>query len=316
MPSRIILITGVTGSLGNALLRYFPWEGPIRGLSRDEQKQEALRIANVPELRLILGDIRDPEKLRMAMRGVDTLIHTAALKIVPQGCFNADEIMRTNAEGTLNVCREAIHANVRRVLVVSSDKAVEPTTLYGATKMCAEHIAIQANNWTDNMISVVRFGNLIGSRGAITEWMDEKVKRGETLEITSEDMTRFWMPLRQAVTFIEVCLGAMTGGEIFAPKISARRLMDMVPEGARIKVIGPRQQERTYETLVSERELEHTDETDSHFIIRPWPYVGNTRRINAYRSDDPERRTERGSADNSETELAEAGPEVQGGDHA
>lgn len=313
--SKIILITGVTGSLGKSLLRYFPWDGPIRGLSRDEQKQEALRVAKVPELRLILGDIRDPQKLRMAMVGVDTVIHTAALKIVPQGCFNADEIMKTNAVGTLNVCREAILADVRRTLIISSDKAVEPTTLYGATKMCAEHIAIQANSWSPNPISVVRFGNLIGSRGSITESMDARVRAGETLEITSEAMTRFWMPLRQAVTFIEMCLGAMTGGEIFSPKIPARRLMDMVPEGARIKIIGARQQERTYETLVSERELEHTDETDTHFIIRPWPYVGNTRRINAYRSDQPDRRTARGGADHGEGELPEAGPEVPEEDH-
>ena len=319
MKQHIVLITGVTGSLGTALLKYFEWDGPIRGLSRDEQKQEKLRVAKIPQLRLILGDIRDPEKLRMAMVGVDTVIHCAALKIVPQGCFNADEIMNTNAVGTLNVCREAIHAGVKRTLVVSSDKAVEPTTLYGATKMCAEHIAIQANSWTPNPISVVRFGNLIGSRGAITEWMEERVRVGETLEITSEEMTRFWMPLRQAVTFIELCLADMTGGEIFSPKIRARPLMDMIPENARIRVIGPRQQERTYETLVSERELEHTDETDTHFIIRPWPYVGNTRRINAYRSDDPEPRWDdpaRGGAGHGEGGLKETAEEVQGDHHA
>jgi len=304
---RTVLITGITGSLGTALLKHLEWDGPIRGLSRDEQKQDRLRQAKIPQLRLILGDIRDPQKLRMAFRGVDTVIHTAALKIVPEGTFNADEIIATNTHGTFNVCREAIHSGARRVLCISSDKAVEPTTLYGASKMCAEQLAIQANNWGETKISVVRFGNLLASRGAFTERMQEKTDAGETLEITSEKMTRFWLNLRYAVTFIERCLDDMIGGEIFAPKIPARPLLKMLPPNAQWREVGLRQQERLFETLVGVRELEHTDEFETHYVIRPWPHKGNTRRENAYRSDDPE---SRGSSDHNEGGLEETSSQI------
>lgn len=282
----VLLITGGTGTLGLAVAGRIDWDGPIRILSRDEQKQQKLRDVAPAQIRLILGDIRDPGKLAMAFRGVDTVIHCAALKIVPNACYNPDEIVWTNAIGTLNVCRAAIEAGVRRVIVISSDKAVEPTTLYGATKMCGEHIAIQANNWSSQTnISVVRLGNIEASRGSITEWMADLARQGKTIPITHEGMTRFWISQEAAVKFIEIVLDEMVGGEIFVPKLSSTFIVDMIPKDAEYRVIGLRQTERLYEPLVGQRELEHTDEYPTYFVIRPYPYQGNTDRKEAFRSD-------------------------------
>ncbi len=283
--SNALLITGGTGTLGTALLGS-PWNGPIRVVSRDEQKQDALKPHFENKgVRWILGDVRDPEKLRMALIGVSTVIHCAALKIVPQGSYNPDEMIKTNIIGTMNVIREAIHAGVERVIVTTTDKGVEPTTLYGATKLCAERLAQQSNMWSSTNVSVVRLGNIEASRGSLTAWMDKLIAEGKSVPITDKDMTRFWITRQAAVHFIWLALDKMEGGEIFVPKLPARKVMDMLPVEAKYHVIGRRPDERCYEPLVGYEELKHTDEFENHFVIKPWPYQGNTRRTHAYRSD-------------------------------
>lgn len=286
-----VLITGGTGTFGHA---YLKWSRPrwdrLYVYSRDEQKQYAMRMLDLPGVRLILGDIRDPEKLRMAMRNVDVVIHAAALKIVPHGTWNPDEMILTNCIGTMNVIRAAANAGVRKVVVISTDKAVEPTTLYGATKMCQEHLAVQANEWAapDTRISCVRYGNVIDSRGSFTLKIDECVANEEAIPITDMKMTRFWIDQRSIARFVDHVIDNMEGGEIFVPKMAATRIVDLCPPNALLDVIGRRPTEKLHETVVGEHELPHTDEFETHFVIRYWPYKGRCRRTTPYRSDEYE----------------------------
>lgn len=219
----------------------------------------------------------------MALRGVDTVIHAAALKIIPNGGYNPDEVIQTNIIGTLNVLREAIHAGVRRVLVISTDKGVLPTTLYGATKLCAEHLAMQLNDWSEGTaISAVRYGNVVDSRGSFTLRLAEWKPGDPPLPITDSRCTRFWITQRQAVALIDLALGSMQGGEIFVPKLPTKNILDMLPEGAQFYESGLRATEKIHETLIGEHELPHTDEFPSHFVIRYPPYQGSNTLSGAY----------------------------------
>lgn len=290
MKDKILLITGGTGTLGLALVKWLHWEGPIRILSRDEQKHEelrkALQAAGDTQIRLILGDIRDRHKTRMAIARAHTVLHVAALKIVPQASYNPDELIKTNILGSMNVIEESIAAGVERVLCISSDKGVEPTTLYGATKMAMEHYAQSANQWSPTRVSCVRLGNIEGSRGSITTFFQDIAGRGEAIPITDEAMTRFWISQRGAVSFIQRALDRMEGGEIFAPKLPAARIMDAVPKGATWRIIGRRPGEREFELLLGTQEIRHADEERDLFIVRPWPYQGTCRRTRPYSSAD------------------------------
>ncbi len=266
-----ILITGGTGSLGRAILSHFPTDARLYVYSRDEQKQDALRRLKLPGVNFILGDVRDAKKLRRVATQMDGIIHTAALKVVPEGAFNPDELVATNIQGTLNVLEAAIAGGVSKALFISSDKAVAPTNVYGATKMVGEALTTAANSWASpqTAVSVVRFGNLIGSRGSITNWPE-----GKPFGLTSPDMTRFWVTLKAAVKFISFVWEDMTGGEIYVPKLTAKRVLDMLPKGTETYPIDLRQGERMYETLVGEHERRHTDEYPNHLVIRPWPHEG------------------------------------------
>lgn len=284
---RKLLLTGGTGTLGIAYLTFGDWNGRIVVLSRDEQKQHALRNMNLPDVRLILGDIRDRDKLRMVMRDVDTVIHCAALKIIPDGGYNPDEVIKTNILGTSNVIQEAILAGVQRVLVVSTDKGVSPTTLYGATKLCAEHLAYQLNDWSrGTRVAAVRYGNVMDSRGAFTLALAAWRPGDAPLRITDPDCTRFWITQRQAVAMVDLALEKMEGGEVFVPKLPSKTLLEMIPEGARYEVTGLRASEKRHETLIGAHEIPHTDEHATYFIVRYPPYKGRNSLTGPYRSGD------------------------------
>jgi len=282
----MLLLTGGTGSLGRAFLTYTDYEGRIRILSRDEQKQDAMRRALPPEsgVQFVLGDVRDPEKLTRAMQGIETVIHAAALKIIPNGSYNPDEFIKTNIVGTANVFHAAIAAKVKRVLFISTDKGVEPTTLYGGTKLIGEHLAVQANRWSETTISAVRYGNVEHSRGSFLTRIRE-LEPGEVLPVTDPDSTRFWITLEAAVKFIDFVLEEMKGGEIFVPRLPARRLGDLIPDGTEVELIGLRWTERKHETLIGEDELRRTDSHGHYFVIHPDPYRGNLVERVPWRSD-------------------------------
>src|SRR5689334_9501211 len=229
-----VLITGGTGSFGKKfaeimLREYHPKKIII--FSRDELKQHEMRMAglNHPSLRYFIGDVRDSDRLHRAITGVDLVIHAAALKQVPACEYNPFEAIQTNIIGGRNVIDAAIDQNVRHILAISTDKAVNPINLYGATKLCAEKMFVQANAYSgvqDTRFSCARYGNVVGSRGSVIPVFQEQRKRGK-ITVTDPRMTRFWITLEQGVRFVVQCLEQMHGGEIFVPKIPSMRLVDM-----------------------------------------------------------------------------------------
>ena len=230
-----ILLTGGTGSFGNEfvsqLLSRRKFKGIIRIYSRDEFKQyEMARVfKNDKRLRFFIGDVRDKDRLKRAAEGIDIVIHAAALKQVPILEYNPNEAVKTNIIGSQNVIDCAIDNGVKRAVLISSDKAVNPVNLYGATKMVAEKLFVQGNFYVgprDTRLSVVRYGNVVGSRGSVVPIFLEQAK-SQTLTITDERMTRFWITLSQGVKFVMRCIKDMNGGEIFVPKIPSFKIIDL-----------------------------------------------------------------------------------------
>jgi len=275
---KVILLTGGTGSFGRAFTRMMLKKHrpkALRIFSRDEFKQEKMRqIYNDPCLRYFIGDVRDKERLERAMKDVDIVIHAAALKQIPSCEYNPFEAVKTNILGAQNVINAAIDNNVEKVMAISTDKAVNPVNLYGATKLCAEKMFIQANSYVGTRrtrLSCVRYGNVVGSRGSIIPLFKEQ-KKTNTLTITDERMTRFWITLDQGVEFVIKCIELMHGGEVFIPKIPSMRVMDLAkaiaPE-SKIRFIGIRPGEKLHEVLISEEEARHTLEFDDVFVIEP-----------------------------------------------
>jgi len=276
----MLLITGGTGSLGRAFLRYTDWQGRIRVLARDEQKLEKLRAAIIDagqeqRVQLVMGDIRDSDKMRWATKDVQVVVHAAALKVIPNANFNADEFIKTNCVGTVNVVQRAIDNGARKILYVSTDKGCMPHTYYGYTKAISEGFCIQANKWSKTCdVSCVRYGNVEHSRGSFTNMLRDW-PASEPIPITDPECTRFWITLEAAVTFIDMAIREMKGGEIFVPRLAAKRLGDMIPEGREIKLIGLRQDEKVHEMLIGPHEIWRTECYPEHFVIRPWPERGN-----------------------------------------
>ena len=231
---QVVLVTGGTGSFGKKFVQvmlrdYQPQKLII--FSRDELKQHDMRTAGFdhPSLRYFIGDVRDPQRLQRAFSGVTIVVHAAALKQVPACEYNPFEAVQTNIMGGRNVIDAAIDQGVRRVLALSTDKAVSPINLYGATKLCAEKMFVQANAYAgaqDTRFSCARYGNVVGSRGSVIPVFMEQRKRGK-ITITDSRMTRFWLTLEHGVRFVVGCIGQMHGGEIFVPKIPSMRLTDM-----------------------------------------------------------------------------------------
>ncbi len=283
-----ILVTGGTGSFGKeftkVVLRDFDPEKLII-FSRDELKQHEMRTSGFdhPSLRYFIGDVRDRERLYRAFSGVDIVVHAAALKQVPACEYNPFEAVQTNIMGAKNVIDAAIDLDVKKVMAISTDKAVNPINLYGATKLCAEKMFVQANAYSGGegtTFSVCRYGNVVGTRGSVMP-LFLKQRANRTITVTDPRMTRFWITLEQGVRFVIRRIAQMQGGEIFVPKISSMNIMDLAkalaPECA-IEYIGIRPGEKLHEVLISEDEARHSVELDDMYIIKPahpWWEVDN-----------------------------------------
>ncbi|OGA65837.1 MAG: UDP-N-acetylglucosamine 4,6-dehydratase (inverting) [Betaproteobacteria bacterium RIFCSPLOWO2_12_FULL_65_14] len=278
LREKVVLLTGGTGSFGRKFTKVLLQKAPPRKLiifSRDEMKQEEMRREfDSPCLRFFIGDVRERDRLYRAMRGVDVVVHAAALKQVPACEYNPFEAVKTNIIGAANVIDTAIDCGVERAIALSSDKAVNPVNLYGATKLCAEKLFVQGNAYSGAhgaRFSCARYGNVVASRGSVIPLFLEQRSNG-TVTVTDRRMTRFWITLDQGVEFVLRCLEIMRGGEIFVPKIPSMNIMDLVhaiaPE-CQIEFTGIRPGERLHELLISRDEARHTIELSEMFIIEP-----------------------------------------------
>ncbi len=276
---KTILITGGTGSFGKKFTRLALEEKQPRKIiifSRDELKQHEMRVHGYdhPSLRYFIGDVRDRERLVRAMHGVDIVVHAAALKQVPTCEYNPMEAIKTNIMGTANVVEAALDAGVKKMMMISTDKAVNPVNLYGATKLAAEKLTIQSNAYaagTATRYSCVRYGNVVGSRGSVVP-LFLKQRASGTVTITDERMTRFWLSLEQGVRFVMSCIEQMEGGEVFVPKIPSTKVVDLasaIAPQAKLNIIGIRPGEKLHEVLISQDEARHTLELDKMYVIQP-----------------------------------------------
>jgi UDP-N-acetylglucosamine 4,6-dehydratase len=277
--NKVILVTGGTGSFGKKFIEVMLKEyqpAKLIVFSRDEQKQHEMRQAGFdhPNLRYFIGDIRDAARLRRAFEGVDFVVHAAALKQVPACEYNPMEAVKTNILGSSNVIDAALDAGVERVIALSTDKAVNPINLYGATKLAAEKLFVQSNAYAGGRASrfaCVRYGNVVGSRGSVVPVFLRQREEG-VMTITDERMTRFWITLEQGVRFVIRCLEEMHGGEVFVPKIPSMKVIDLarvVAPEAKINVIGIRPGEKLHEVLISEDEARTVVELDDMYVVQP-----------------------------------------------
>ena len=275
---KTILLTGGTGSFGKKFTEILLNEHDpesVRIYSRGELLQmEMQNRFDDSRLRFLIGDIRDRDRLYRAASGVDIIVHAAALKHVPACEYNPIEAVRTNIDGSVNVIDAAIDNSVEKIMAISTDKAVHPVNLYGATKMVAEKLFVQGNTytgWEKTRFSCVRYGNVIGSRGSVIPLFEEQRKNG-VITITDDRMTRFWITLEQGVRFVMDCIAHMKGGETFVPKIPSMKVIDLanvIAPDATKKVIGIRSGEKLHEILLTEDEARHTRELDNYFVIEP-----------------------------------------------
>lgn len=275
-----ILITGGTGSFGKQYIRtILDRFNPQRIVvySRDELKQfEMAQEFNQDCMRFFIGDVRDKERLTMAMRDIDYVIHAAALKQVPAAEYNPTECIRTNIQGAENVIHAALANNVSKVIALSTDKAANPINLYGATKLCSDKLFVAANNLagkTKTCFSVVRYGNVVGSRGSVVPFFNKLISQGtDHLPITHKDMTRFWITLQQGVDFVLKNFERMVGGELFVPKIPSVRIVDLATAMAAdlpLKYIGIRPGEKLHEVMCPRDDSHLTLDFKDHYVIIP-----------------------------------------------
>lgn len=274
-----ILVTGGTGSFGKAFIRHaLDHLNPrrIAILSRDELKQSDMK-ADFPEerLRWFVGDIRDRDRLMRAFHGVDYIVHAAALKQVDTAEYNPFEYVKTNVLGSQNVIDAAIETGVKKVIALSTDKASSPVNLYGATKLTADKLFVAANNYSDATgpdLAVVRYGNVMGSRGSVIPLFKRLAAEGKPLPITDPTMTRFWITLPQAVQFVVDALDTMTGGELFVPRIPSMRVVDLVEAvapGAQTYSIGIRPGEKLHEEMISADDSYRTIRQADRYVVKP-----------------------------------------------
>jgi len=273
-----ILITGGTGSLGRALVKALLCVNPperLVVLSRDEWKQHEMRREfGHPCMRYFIGDVRDRDRLYRAFEGIDIVIHAAAMKQVPTAEYNPFEAIKTNILGAQNVIDAAIDCRVGKIIALSSDKAVNPINLYGATKLCSDKLFVAANHYSgkhNTRFSVVRYGNVVGSRGSVIPLFKTQAVRG-TLSITDKRMTRFWITLDKAADFVLECLERMNGGEIFIPKIPSMRIRDLayaVCPDCKLEEVGIRPGEKLHEVMIPADEAIYARIFSDHYIIYP-----------------------------------------------
>lgn len=282
-----ILVTGGTGSFGQSFVRrLLASDHPPARLvvfSRDEQKQDTMAREIKSEfphmadrMRFFIGDVRDLSRLELAMRDIDIVVHAAALKIIHTAEYNPFECILTNVHGAENVVKAALRERVKKVIALSTDKASNPINLYGASKLASDKIIVAANHLSGSQstrFSVVRYGNVIGSRGSVVPLFDQLVRGGaKAIPITDERMTRFWITLDQGVSFVLSSLAAMRGGEIFVPKIPSMRVIDlaqtMAPDLPH-EIIGIRPGEKLHEVMITEDDARVTLELDDRYVICP-----------------------------------------------
>lgn len=281
LKDKTILVTGGTGSFGKKFIRTVLERYPVKKVivySRDELKQFEMQqmFKNESRLRFFIGDVRDKERLYLAFRGVDIVIHAAAIKQVPAAEYNPMECIKTNINGAENIIEASLYTNVQRVIALSTDKAANPINLYGATKLCSDKIFVAGNNLVGDRnlrFSVVRYGNVAGSRGSVVPFFRNLINNGATeLPITDENMTRFWITLEQGVQFVLNNLVRMHGGEVFVPKIPSIRIVDLataMAPNAKQNIIGIRPGEKIHEVMCPRDDFQHTIEFDKFFIIKP-----------------------------------------------
>lgn len=281
LKGKVVLVTGGTGTFGHAFVKRLLKEDQIKKLiilSRDEFKQHHMQqqMADPKQkLRFFLGDIRDKDRLMRAFQGVDIVVHAAALKQVPAIEYNPEEAIKTNINGSQNVIDAALANNVEKCLLVSSDKAVQPINLYGATKFAAEKLFVAANAYRnekhDTALSVIRYGNVVGSRGSFIELLRTQRQTG-TITLTHEKMTRFWIPVEKVMDIVLETIEKMQGGEIFIPKMKNMPIVDVIalltPE-CKIKTVGMRPGEKLHEVLVTEYEAPRTYDIGNAYVVRP-----------------------------------------------
>ncbi|MDP1835636.1 MAG: UDP-N-acetylglucosamine 4,6-dehydratase (inverting) [Chlamydiales bacterium] len=284
MKDKTVLITGGTGSFGRTLASYLLSNdlcAKVIIFSRDEWKQWEMRnsapIFDHPNIRYFLGDVRDLQRLSRALKGVDIVIHAAALKQVPAAEYNPSEFIKTNVMGAMNVIEAAVERECEKVIALSTDKACNPVNLYGATKLCSDKLFVAGNAYSGAKgtprLSVVRYGNVLASRGSIVPFWQKLVAEGaQSIPITDERMTRFWITISQTVQFVVQILDQMRGGEIFVPKIASMRLVDLaeaIAPGIPHNICGIRPGEKIHETLIGVEDGRQTLEFHDHYVILP-----------------------------------------------
>lgn len=279
LKNKTILITGGTGSFGEAAVKFLLAKCKLKKLiifSRDENKQfEMQKKFNDKILRYFLGDIRDVSRLEMALNKVDYVIHAAAQKQVPAAEYNPIECIKTNVYGSQSLITASIKCGVKKIISLSTDKACNPINLYGATKLCSEKLFVNANQLSGSKktnFSVVRYGNVIASRGSVIPFFKELIEKNEMLPLTHKDMSRFFITLNDAVLFVLGCLKTMNGGEIYIPKMNSIYIQDLIKiinSKAKIKIVGKRPGEKIHETLFTGQESNLIYEQKDLYLIYP-----------------------------------------------
>jgi UDP-N-acetylglucosamine 4,6-dehydratase/5-epimerase len=280
-----VLITGGTGSFGQAALKKLLQEKVrrIAVFSRDELKQlEMKKVFQDDRVRFFVGDIRDSERLDLALHGVDYVIHAAALKQVDTGEYNPMEFVKTNVIGSQNVIDACVRNGIKKVVALSTDKASSPINLYGATKLTADKLFSAANNYSHSYgttFSVVRYGNVMGSRGSVIPFFRELIRRGKPLPVTDKRMTRFWITMEHAVGFVLESFELMQGGELYVPKIPSMKIIDLanaMAEKVELVEIGIRPGEKLHEEMISPDDSRRTIQLNNRFVVSPifaeWGY--------------------------------------------
>lgn len=290
LSGRSILITGGTGSFGKkfieTILEKYPDIKRLVIYSRDELKQFEMSQLNSikkhSQVRFFIGDVRDKERLRRAMEGIDVVVHAAALKQIPTCEYNPFEAIKTNVLGAQNVIENCIDLNIERVIALSTDKAAAPINIYGATKLCSDKLFVAGNYYKgkhDVKLSVVRYGNVMGSRGSVIPFFMNK-RREKVLPITDDKMTRFNITLEEGVDLVLYALEHMYGGEIFVPKIPSYRILDIaeaIAPDCRIEIIGIRPGEKLHEEMITKTDANNSLEFEQYFVILPSMYLWDTK---------------------------------------
>ena len=289
-----ILITGGTGSFGtafakNILKKFKPKRLVIYSRGEDRQRKMALQFSKYKNIRFFIGDVRDKERLRIAINDIDYIIHAAALKQVPAAEYNPIECIKTNIQGAENIISVSLEKNVKKVIALSTDKAVNPVNLYGATKLASDKLFISANSYVGNKnlsFSVVRYGNVIGSTGSIIPIFLDINKTSKPFPITDKEMTRFWIRLDEAIDFVVNSFKVMRGGEIFVPKIPSCKIIDIakaINPKKKLNYIGIRPGEKMHELMTSADESHLVLEFKKYFLITPT--IINSSKLEFYKKD-------------------------------